>query len=35
MYRDNDAFIGYDKFIMDKFEFESGRVLENVEIEED
>jgi len=33
MYRDNDAFVGYDKFIMDKFEFESGRVLENVEVE--
>ena len=32
-FRTNDAFIGYDKYSMDKFEFESGRVLDDVVVE--
>ena len=30
---DNEEFIGYDRFVLDKFEFESGSVLENVVVE--
>lgn len=33
MVNKNDVFIGYDKYALDSFEFESGRVLENVEVE--
>lgn len=29
----NEIFIGYDKYTLDSFEFESGDVLENVEVE--
>ena len=29
----NEEFIGCDKFVLDKFEFESGSVLENVVVE--
>lgn len=29
----NEEFIGHDKFVLDKFEFESGSVLENVVVE--
>ena len=30
---DNEEFIGYDRFVLDRFEFESGSVLENVVVE--
>lgn len=33
MVRNEEYFIGYDKFTLDSFEFESGEVLENVEVE--
>lgn len=33
MVNSGEIFIGYDKYTMDSFEFESGSVLENVEVE--
>lgn len=33
MVNNDAAFIGYEKYVMDQFEFESGKVLENVEVE--
>ena len=30
---DNEEVIGYDRFVLDMFEFESGSVLENVVVE--
>ena len=30
---DNEEVIGYDRFVLDRFEFESGSVLENVVVE--
>lgn len=33
MANSEEIFIGYDKYTMDSFEFESGRVLENVDVE--
>ena len=30
---DNEEFIGHDRFVLDRFEFESGSVLENVVVE--